>query len=177
MAELIKLEDGDNPLNMLARCRQSVRELCGDLESLADQLGARHLAPAACRSVLSRLRSDLPLCHRNEELLYPLLVARRSGPATLTRCVEVAISEHNRAETCTIELAEPLNDAREGLLDWNPNALGYLMRHCFETIARHLDWEEAAIFSELDGDMSPMEIRVLREGFRRNFLMLKQNTA
>ena len=89
----------------------------------------------------------------------------------------MAISEHNRAETCTIELAEPLNDAREGLLDWNPNALGYLMRHCFETIARHLDWEEAAIFSELDGDMSPMEIRVRREGFRRNVLMLKQNTA
>jgi len=177
MAEFIKLEDGGNPLNMLTRCRQSVRDLCGDLESLADQLGSRHLAPAACRSVLNRLRSDLPLCHRNEELLFRLLVARSAGPASLTRCVEVAISEHNRAETCTIELAEPLTDAREGLLEWNPNALGYLMRHCFETIARHLDWEEAAIFSELDDKMSPLELRVLREGFRHNFLMLKQDMS
>jgi hypothetical protein len=176
MAELIQLQDRDNPLNILTRCRQSVRELCGDLESLADQLGGRHLAPAACRSVLSRLRSDLPLCHRNEELLFRLLVSRSAGPASLTRCVEVAIAEHSRAETCTTELAEPLTDAREGLLEWNPNALGYLMRHCFETIARHLDWEDAAIFSELDENMSPLEMRVLREGFRRNFLMLKHDT-
>jgi hypothetical protein len=51
------------------------------------------------------------------------------------------------------------------------------MRHCFETIARHLDWEEAAIFSELDDKMSPLELRVLREGFRHNFLMLKQDMS
>jgi len=177
MAELIELDDGENPLAVLSRCRDNVRRLCGDIESLADQLGGRQLSPAICRTVLSRLRNDLPLCHRNEELLFRLLVSRSTGPSSLKRCVEVAISEHSRAETCTIELAEPLTDAREGLLDWNPDALGYLMRHCFETIARHLEWEEAAIFGEIDHRMSPLEIRMLREGFRRNFRMLNQDIA
>ena len=177
MSEFNRLQDIDDPLKALDRCRSSVRDLCGDLEGLADQLGGRYLAPSACRSVLKRLQSELPLCHRNEELLYRLLVSRQAGPPSLLRCVDVAIAEHNRAETCSIELCEPLTEAREGVMNWNPNALGYLMRHCFETIARHLDWEDAAIFADLSSHLTVLDERILREGFRRNFLTLMQAGA
>jgi hypothetical protein len=177
MSAFNRLDNIDDPLQALGQCREGVRKLCGDMEGLADQLGGRYLAPAACRSVLKRLRCELPLCHRNEELLYRLLVSRRAGPPSLVRCVDVAIAEHSRAETCSIELAEPLSEAHEGIMNWNPNALGYLMRHCFETIARHLEWEDAAIFADLSSHLTILDERILREGFRRNFLTLMQGEA
>lgn len=172
-----RLQENDDPLDVLAGCRQRVWQVCGDLEALADQLGARALAPYSCRSVLKRLKTDLSLCHRNEELLYKLMMRRSTESSAISRCIEVAIDEHARAETCTLELAEPLSEAGEGLLNWNANAFGYLMRHCFETITRHLEWEDAAIFREPQLELSPMDERVLREGFRRNLQMIEHDAA
>lgn len=157
-----------DPYEYLTEQRARLRILCRDMETLADELGAHRHISAGSHLIMTRMREEMSACHRNEELFYRLLIEQPAPCSAHSKCIEVAIDEHAHAETSILELDEPFTEASVGKTTWNRDALGYLLRHVFELVTHHLDWEDALFFGQRPAGMSRLQERYLIEGFRRN---------
>lgn len=157
-----------DPYEFLREQRSGLRMLCRDMETLADELGAHRHISAGSHLIMSRMREQMAACHRNEELLYKLIVSQPDTCDTRKKCIEVALNEHAHAETSILELDEPFTEAGAGRTGWNRDALGYLLRHVFELVTHHLDWEDALFFNAPLTGLSRLQHRFLVEGFHRN---------
>lgn len=124
---------------------QMVRDLCVELESIADRLP--HLPrPGEVAAIAASLRAGVPAHCRHEEAEFRYYMARRKNPPReLVVAVERLASEHSDNEPLGHELADALEAALFSGPDTNTNALGYLIRLYFETMRRHLMWEEFVI--------------------------------
>jgi hypothetical protein len=136
--------DQNDPLSVIAYDRTRQFEICDELEHIADQLGSR-VDVQLCTSVLSSLRQELPLYHRDEEVFFNLLMERKPEDKVLAKYIELAVSEHSAIESYAFELAEPLGNVIAGNGLNNVEAAGYLLRCCFEITRQHLRWEDVTI--------------------------------
>jgi len=168
MSELGSKQQIIDPYEFLTGQRTRLRRLCQDMEAMADELGAYRHISAGSHLIMARMREEMTACHRNEELFFKLIAAQPAECSTRKKCIEVALNEHAHAETCILELDEPFSEAGAGRTGWNRDALGYLLRHVFELVSHHMDWEDALFFSYRPASLSRLQQRYLIEGFRRN---------
>lgn len=156
-----------DPLSVIANDRSRLYEICDELEQIADQLGGQ-VDVQLCTSILSSLRHELPLYHRDEETLFRLLMEREPADKVLAKCIELAISEHSTIEPYAFELAEPLDNliARTGQRD--VEAVGYLLRCYFQVYRQHLRWEDATIFDRMQYVICDADKVAFQAGLVRN---------
>jgi hypothetical protein len=157
----------NDPLSIVAHERSSQYELCDELERIADQLGGP-VDVQLCKSALFKLRHELPLYHRDETILFDLLAAHDPKDKVLERCIELATSEHSKIEYLAFELAEPISDLSSSIAPNNLDAVGYLLRCCFEITRQHLRWEDAVVFVNLENTLTEADRNALQAGLVRN---------
>ncbi len=157
----------EDPLAVIIRERGELRRICDDLEQIADQLGGP-VDGRLCLSVLMRLRQDLPLYHRDEEVLYDLLRIDRLDDANLAKCIELALCEHRADESYALDLDEPLSNMGAGRRTHDAQVVGYMLRCSFEGMRRHLNWEDAAILDDRLSIVTGSNVERLSAGLTGN---------
>ena len=157
----------NDPLAIVAHERASQYELCNDLERIADQLGGP-VDVQLCEPALFKLRHELPLCHRDEAILFDLLAKHKPEDKILEGCIELAVSEHSKIEYLAFELADPISDLSSSIAVNNQDAVGYLLRCCFEITRQHLRWEDAVVFVNLENIFTAADRSALKAGLIRN---------
>ncbi len=173
---MVSNESGNNqndPLSIVANERSSQYELCDELERIADQLGGP-VDVQLCEPALFKLRHELPLYHRDETILFDLLAARKPEDKVLERCIELAASEHSKIEYLAFELADPISDLSSNIALNNLDAVGYLLRCCFEITRQHLRWEDAVVFLNVENIFTDADISALKAGLIRNRNLIGQ---
>lgn len=142
---------------------QLIIGVCDRLEAIADALPA---APGSesLSELLALLRFGIPAhCQHEEQALTSALSNNRDAPGWLHHATALITAEHLDNEIIMLELAEALEDYRDrmagkgavdetGITDGSgtadgarANALGYLIRHFFTQMRRHMAWEEKVI--------------------------------
>lgn len=162
----IDLEHAD-PMSVIALERDRQRQVCDELEQLADQLGGP-LDVRMCTSLKSQLEIDLPLYHRDEEALFELLLKQNPGNPVLAACTQQAISQHAAMQDYVLELLEPLGDMTVGIIPRNLDTVGYILRYCFDCMRHHLQWEDVSIFRAQTPDLPNIDLERLRLAMTRN---------
>jgi hypothetical protein len=157
----------NDPLSIVAHERSSQYELCDELERIADQLGGP-VDVQLCEPALFKLRHELPLYHRDETVLFDLLAAHKPEDKVLERCIELAESEHTKIEYLAFELTDPISDLSSSIAVNNLDAVGYLLRCCFEITRQHLRWEDAVVFLDLENTVTEADKSALKAGLIRN---------
>ena len=161
------LNDGSDPISIVLSGRKHQRQMCEGLELLADQL-ADHADQRLCSMLLQFLRLELPVHQRDEEAVYDLLRGREEDDTIVTRWIDQALLEHCRHIDYALELAEPLSKlAADGSLK-QIEALGYMLRCAFESMRRHLDWEDITLFSGVVQVVDEGESQILAAKIARN---------
>lgn len=119
-----------------------IRDLCSELEEIADALPS---APPLRQvtAIAAALRAGIPAhCHHEESELRQRLQSLPGAPAWIAVALQRLEDEHRENEPLGHELADALEDiAGDGRVG-NPEALGYMLRMYFQTLRRHLAWEE-----------------------------------
>lgn len=156
-----------DPMAVIKLERGWQRLFCDELERLADQLGGP-LDANLCKTINSCLQAELPLCHRDEEVLFELMQQKEPDNTVLAACMGQAVSEHAAMQTYVFELQEPLGDMSLGINPGNPDTVGYMLRCCFDGMRRHLNWEDASIFRGQTRDIPTVDMEHLRLAMIRN---------
>ena len=159
--------DQNDPLSVIAGDHSRQYEICDELECIADQLGGQ-VDVQLCSSVLKSLRHEVPLYHRDEEVLFKLLMEREIEDEVLAKCIELVIFEHSIIEQYAFELAEPLGDIHAGMALKDVEATGYLLRCCFEITRQHLCWEDAILLGGRLDVVRAADMTALQAGLIRN---------
>lgn len=160
------LEHAD-PTAVIALERDRQRQVCDDLEQLADQLGGP-LDIRLCTSLKNQLQIDLPLYHRDEEALFELMLKKEPSNRVLAACTEQAISQHAAMQAYVFELLEPLGDMTVGINPRNLDTVGYMLRYCFDCMRHHLQWEDVSILRGQTPDIPIVDLEHLRLAMIRN---------
>ena len=152
-----------DPLGFLAEERAAQRALADLLEEIADAL-PQAAGGAAALVAAARLRRLVAQSQPAEESSLYALVERLAPPGAGARqAVALARREAAVAAGLAIELADELEAlARRGVAG-SPEALGYMLRACFEALRRRLDWVEAAILPQARAYLDPERIEALGE--------------
>lgn len=118
-------------------------QVCDILEHLADGLPDRaeaHLAKVAAYAVRSGWPKHVQF---EEEVLFPLL----GGHAEREPHIEATILQLSREHASDLgsddELVEALRELALDRRPSNPEMVGYMLRSYFQTLRRHVQWENA----------------------------------
>lgn len=122
-----------------------VRDLCNELEVIADGLPALP-QPHQLVAVSAALRAGIPAhCRHEEAELRQHLQSSAVTPSWILVALRCLEDEHRENETLGHELAEALEEIVEENRIRNAEALGYMLRMYFQTLRRHLIWEEIVL--------------------------------
>ncbi len=137
-----------DPLGFLAEDRAAQRALAALLEDIADAL-PRAANGSASLVAAARLRRLVAQSQPAEERALYAVVERLAPPGAGARqAVAIARREAALAAGLALELADELDMlARRGAA-LAPEALGFMLRACFEALRRRLEWVEAAILPQ-----------------------------
>jgi len=137
------------PLVIIEHERRDQQQLCNSLELVADQLREK-VDGYLCESIYKKLRFDLPVYHRNEESLFGLI--SRNTPTTLevAQIIKCVRQEHAIHNCYADELYDSLRVLRSRGDIQSYDAIGYMLRCCFETMRRHLKWEDLTLMPLAD---------------------------
>ncbi|MDF1721055.1 MAG: hemerythrin domain-containing protein [Minwuia sp.] len=119
--------------------------VCDRLEAIADALPE---APSheSLSELNALLRFGIPAhCRHEEQALKSALESEEGTPGWLHHAAALITAEHLDNEIIMLELAEALEDYRDRGEKARANALGYLIRHFFTQMRRHMAWEEKVI--------------------------------
>lgn len=121
--------------------------VCDRLEAIADALPE---APQreSLPELVALLRFGIPAHCRYEESRLRELLAEEAERGWLHEAADLIIAEHHENESLMLELAEALEDHADRCSPDRADALGYLLRHFFSQMRRHMAWEDQVI-SEL----------------------------
>lgn len=158
--------EGD-PIAVILEGREQQFQICDDLEQIADQLRGK-VDKDASRSVLLRLRRDLPIFHSDEEALFQVLRSRNMNDDTLNKWIELSLLDHQACASCAYELDEPLASLSDGKPISYADAFGYMLRCYFEGTRRHLDWEGATIFGQPLAGLSSSDLEEIANNLAGN---------
>jgi hemerythrin-like domain-containing protein len=150
------------PLTLLQNERQAQRQLCSDLEDMANQL-RDGIDQSLCRATRECLQEDLPWFHRHEETFFALLEREHPLSSVFAPGVRLAIDEHSIIETYVFDLGEWLDGACRGVRPRNIEAAAYALRCSFDGMRRHLNWEDAMLIPALSTVVTPGNAALLAE--------------
>lgn len=156
-----------DPLSVMLKGRGVQRTVCDHLETIADQLGGP-VDRELCGSVLRSLETELPLYQLDEEVFFSVICAQNENDRALARLAELATAEHRTHEAYFFELAEPLGDIGAGGKLYNVHTVGYMLRCCFETLRRHLNWEDVVLVDPRLETFTEPSLSALAQGLARN---------
>jgi hypothetical protein len=152
-----------DPLGFLAEDRAAQRALADLLEEIADALpaAAGGSAPLVAGARLRRLVAQSQPAE--ERALYA--VVERLAPAGAGARQAVAIARREAALTAglALELADELDALARAGKARAPEALGFMLRACFEALRRRLDWVEAAILPQARAYLDAERVEALGE--------------
>ena len=138
-------EKTSNPLGQIEddHCWQLV--LCDALESIADQL------PTTIDPRLYALTSEVlkkVIHHHNileEEALFPIILNHLDVKSNLRNAFAQLKIEHETDGEHALEIAHELDRIAAGGRMANPEMVGYMLRGFFESLRRHIHWENQTI--------------------------------
>lgn len=142
-----------DPFGFAAFAADEHRALADLLERIADDLP--HAAPAAALTAAARLRRAAGVAADRDALLLAALEDR--APLGCAARAAATLARRDLAQACggALELAEALDEfARKGPRGGG-DALGYLLRACFEAIRRRQDWMEGVLLPEARERLTP----------------------
>lgn len=129
-------------LDWLRKAHHAQLTLCAALEEIADSLPAninRQKCIYAAKSLIPLING----IHRyEEEALFPMLETKESGNRELTESIARLKFEHVEDECFAEELTDTLNRLGSGDGTVNAEAAGYMLRGFFESIRRHIAFEQ-----------------------------------
>lgn len=140
-AALLPLRPKDCPLEVLREVHFLERQVCNDMEALADtRLAAQDLALEVLRS----LCHDLPLHHADEaEDLFPLLRERAREEDEIAPLLDRLSSEHRAHGTLRVPLLAALVCMADGALPAPEDRI--TLRALAQAKRRHLTFENAIV--------------------------------
>jgi hypothetical protein len=146
-----------DPIKTIEAERSDQWRLCQYLERIADQL-PDPITESDVESIYAILKHKLPIYHRNEEALYSLIVHNNPHNMLVSKAVALLVEEH-RTQDCFAEefheLFDPAGSAR------SIDGCGYMLRHVFETISRHLVWEDVILMPLAKEDLGKTDFEKL----------------
>lgn len=129
-------------LDWLRKAHDAQLTLCATLEDIADSLPAN----VDRQECIHAAKSLLPLIngiHRYEEdALFPLLEDPEADDRQLAKAIARLKFEHVEDECFAEELADTLTRLGSGDGSVNAEAAGYMLRGFFESIRRHIAFEQ-----------------------------------
>ncbi|WP_291669596.1 hemerythrin domain-containing protein [Bosea sp. (in: a-proteobacteria)] len=136
------------PVIDMARGHARMLEACDMLEKLADDLPAR-VDRLRCLMLANSLPSLVEACHRFEEqFVFPAFAVSSRNAAIVSRLM----AEHVQDRCAAEDLSEALLAYGEGRPIANPEAFGYMLRALFDSMRRHIAFEQDCILSALPGE-------------------------
>jgi hemerythrin-like domain-containing protein len=135
----------DNPLDMIYQEHEQQERVCAQLEQIADDLPDQ-VDGNIVAEVSVYLKQELAVHIRDEEDgLFPLLAKRAMPEDNVGVILAQLQQEHMTDEGYACELSDALEEIARGERPKDPNALGHMLRACFESHRRHLAWENAVV--------------------------------
>lgn len=135
-------------LEWLKRAHDAQLALCAALEEIADSLPAninRQKCIYAAKSLIPLING----IHRyEEEALFPMLEIKGSGDEELAEAIARLKFEHVEDECFAEELTDTLTRLGIGDGTVNAEAAGYMLRGFFESIRRHIAFEQQFMLRE-----------------------------
>ncbi|WP_411036677.1 hemerythrin domain-containing protein [Shinella sp. BYT-45] len=129
-------------LDWLRKAHDAQLTLCQALEEIADSLPAninRQKCIYAAKSLIPLING----IHRyEEEALFPMLQGNGSGAGELAEAIARLKFEHVEDECFAEELTDTLTRLGSGDGTVNAEAAGYMLRGFFESIRRHIAFEQ-----------------------------------
>lgn len=129
-------------LEWLKKAHDAQLTLCTALEEIADSLPAninRQKCMYAAKSLIPLVNG----VHRyEEEALFPLLESLRAHDGELAGAIARLKFEHVEDECFAEELTDTLKRLGSGDATVNAEAAGYMLRGFFESIRRHIAFEQ-----------------------------------
>ena len=154
--------------------RTEQRQLCNRLELLADQL-PEDVDHSLCEGIYEKLRFELPIYHRNEEALFDLISRHPPSKMDVSPILKYVRQEHAIHNCYADELHESLEVLRTGGYIQNPEMIGYMLRCSFETLRRHLEWEDLTVMPLAGRFLTTADFATLTEILAENRRELKPN--
>jgi hemerythrin-like domain-containing protein len=147
-----------SPLDLIEHDHLAQAQLCDSLEQIADDL-PDNVDRRLTNQVISSLKFEMPVHHRDEELgLFPL-IERRALPADNIQDILARLAmEHATDESFAQELLESLETLSEGRKLKNPEMVGYMLRSFFESYRRHILWENAIVLPLARARLTPDDL-------------------
>ena len=135
-------------LDWLKKAHDAQLALCSALEEIADSLPA-NIPRQKC---IYAAKSLIPLIngiHRyEEEALFPMLETQASGGGEMAGTIARLKFEHVEDECFAEELTDTLTRLGSGDGSVNAEAAGYMLRGFFESIRRHIAFEQRFMLPE-----------------------------
>jgi len=129
-------------MDWLKKAHDAQLTLCTALEDIADSLPAsinRQKCIYAAKSLIPLING----IHRyEEETLFPLLQSQGAGDGELNEAIARLKFEHVEDECFAEELTDTLTRLGSGDATVNAEAAGYMLRGFFESIRRHIAFEQ-----------------------------------
>ena len=135
-------------LDWLKRAHDAQLALCTALEEIADSLPA-NINRQKCIYAAKALIPLINGIHRyEEEALFPMLEVKRSGDRDMAEAIARLKFEHVEDECFAEELTDTLGRLGIGDGTVNAEAAGYMLRGFFESIRRHIAFEQQFMLRE-----------------------------
>ena len=135
-------------LDWLKRAHDAQLALCTALEEIADSLPA-NINRQKCIYAAKALIPLINGIHRyEEEALFPMLEVKGSGDGEMAEAIARLKFEHVEDECFAEELTDTLGRLGIGDGTVNAEAAGYMLRGFFESIRRHIAFEQQFMLRE-----------------------------
>jgi hemerythrin-like domain-containing protein len=129
-------------LDWLKKAHDAQLTLCTALEEIADSLPA-NINRQKCIYAAKSLMPLINGIHRyEEEALFPMLATGSAGRQEMTDTIARLKFEHVEDECFAEELTDTLTRLGSGDETVNAEAAGYMLRGFFESIRRHIAFEQ-----------------------------------
>lgn len=151
-----------DPLGFVDFRRTRMRGLAELLERIADAL-PQGPGPAALVLAAARLRRCAAGGDLHERALYALAARRLTADPTAHAVLEIARREAEAGAAQAIDLADALEQfAHHGRAE-APEALGFMLRGCFEGLRRREDWLGSVVLPRFAARMTQEDVARLGE--------------
>lgn len=141
--------------DMLVATHRDQLALCRTLEAIADSLPA-DLDRSTCITAARALGPLITRAHDlKEDLIFPAIEMRCTGIAGISRTIDRLKYEHMEDVCFSEELHDALMAYGRGDDRPSPDAFGYMLRGFFESLRRHIAFEQEIIVPLLDADAEP----------------------
>lgn len=155
------------PLDYLAAERAGVRALATSLEWIADAL-PRVPRPATLIVAASGLRRcALRLLPIEDEALIAPVEADAPEGGLPRRIAGLVRAKGTELAGQALELADILEARAHGGAEAEAEALGFMLRECFDALRRRAEWIEAAILPQIEGQLDAAALAELGERLAR----------